>query len=103
MATYNEIAGLLGSSLLDPLMQKIGVASLIKAQQIAEDPASTLGQNQWAESCLQNPQSYSTALRNYIFAEFNVASTDQMINATDAQVQSAVDKAVDTLFSVLGN
>ena len=96
MATYVELHALRGSSQLDPLRQKIAVALTIKAHVLAQG-TPTAPQAAFAKIALATPGQYADTLLHYILAQYNAAPTATIIGATDTQVQSAVDAAVDTL------
>lgn len=98
MAIYTDLYALPGSA--ETLRQKIVVAIAVKANAIAKLASPTVGQRQWAKDALTAPAEYLPAVMNYIIADYNTAATTSIVNATDAQVQAAVNSAVDTLFGV---
>ena len=97
MATYVELSDLRGIAATDALRKKIAIACLVKANTLAGG-TPTENQKAWAVSALQDPGKYSDALLNYIIAEYNTVATSAITDATDAQVQTAVNEAIDTLF-----
>lgn len=99
MATYAEIHTLRGSSTIGPLRQKINVAIAIKANTLAKATPSA-AQGAWAKAALANPDSFQELILNYILAEYSASTVATIENATDAQVQTAVNAAVVTLLEV---
>jgi hypothetical protein len=100
MATYIELNNLRGDPNASVLRQKISVAIAIKANALAKLPTPTTAQKDWAKVALANPENYNGILLNYILADNAVAAVGAITGATDEQVQTAVDAAVDTLLSV---
>lgn len=99
MATYTELHNLRGATGADVLQQKIAVALCIKANALAK-ATPTQAQVEWAKSALANPDAYVGLVLNYILADYNTATVSAITGATDAQVQGAVDAAVNTLLGV---
>lgn len=99
MATYTELHTLRGATGADVLQQKIAVAICIKANALAK-ATPTQAQKDWAKSALANPDSYGGLILNYILADYNTATVSAITGASDAQVQTAVNAAVDTLLGV---
>jgi hypothetical protein len=97
MATYLELHALRGASATDPLKQKIAVAIAIKANSIAKLPTPTAEQKAWAVSALADPNRDVGTVLAYILAEYNAQATSAITGASDANVQAAVNAAVDTL------
>lgn len=97
MATYTELHALRGAATTEPLKQKIAVAIAIKANAIAKLQAPTDGQKAWAVSALADPGKDVGTVLNYILAEYNTQPTGVITGASDANVQAAVNAAVDTL------
>ena len=98
MATYLELAAARGATTSDPLKQKITVAIAIKANLISNDAVPSQQLLTWAQSALTAPDQYLWPMLNYIFAEYHTAPIATITNATDTQVQDAVNVAVDTIF-----
>lgn len=99
MATYLELHTLRGSTDLDTLSHKIRVAIAVKANVLAK-ASPTAAQKAFAVAALGNPDVYLSTITNYILADYNTATTAAIVSATDAQVQTAVNAAVDTLLGV---
>jgi hypothetical protein len=100
MATYIELQSLRGSTLSSPLREKINVAITIKANILAKLPTPTAAQVAWSKAALESPESFQNIVLNYILADYHTQTTTVIQNATDAQVQTAVNAAVDTLLGV---
>lgn len=97
MATYSELHALRGSSTANSLKEKIAVAITIKANAISKLATPTAEQKAFAINALGNPNAYLDTVFNYILADYNTYTTDQITGAVDASVQTAVNSAVDTL------
>ena len=100
MATYQELYNLNGDVEAAVLRQKIMVGIAIKANAIAKLAAPTATQVAWAKAALSDPAQYLPIVFNYILADYNAISIVSITTATDAQVQTAVNAAVDTLLGV---
>lgn len=100
MATFAELYALRTSNQLVGLSSKIEVALIIKANTIAKLPTPTAEQRAFAVAALKNPGEYQGTVLNYILAEYNATSTTAITDATDVQVQTAVNSAVDTLLGI---
>ena len=96
MATYIDLY----DAVLVPLEKQIMVALSIKANVIAKSANPTAAQRAFAVAALRDPVTYLHTVKNYILAEYNTASLSVILGATDAQVQAAVNSAVDTLLGV---
>jgi hypothetical protein len=99
MATYTELHALRGDASSATLLQKIAVAICIKANALAK-ATPTAAQRDWAKAALANPEVYVGIVLNYILADYNTATAVAITGATDTQVQTAVNAAVDTLLGV---
>lgn len=97
MATYTELHALRGAATTEPLKQKIAVAIAVKANAIAKLQTPTAEQKAWAVSALADPNKDVGLVLNYILAEYNTQNASVITGASDANVQLAVNAAVDTL------
>jgi len=97
MATYQELHALRGAATTEPLKQKIAVAIAIKANAITKLGSPTAAQKAWAVSALADPGKDIATVLNYILAEYSAQATGAITGASDANVQTAVNAAVDTL------
>mgnify|MGYP003403154145 CR=1 FL=1 len=100
MATYSELYAVSGNSTLPTLEKQIMVALMIKANAIAKLASPTAPQKEFARTALGDPSIYRQTVMNYILAEYNTATVATIAAATDTQVQTAVNSAVDTLLGV---
>lgn len=96
MATYTELYDFVSAA----LDKRIIAGIIIKANLIAKLTTPTAAQKAFAVEALGNPANYLATVRNYILADYNTAATSAINAATDAQVQTAVNAAVDTLLGV---
>lgn len=99
MAIYTDLFAIIGSSAAESLRQKIVVGIAIKANLLAK-ATPTEAQKAWAKDALAHPTNYLPLVLNYIVADYNAATISAITNATDSQVQTAVNAAVDTLLGV---
>lgn len=97
MATYLELYTASGAGVLVDLEKKIVIAIAIKANTIAKSATPTAAQKAWAIEALRTPTAYLQTVLHYILAEYNTATVAVITGATDAQAQTAVNAAVDTL------
>jgi hypothetical protein len=101
MATYTELQNLLGNgATLSPLRLKIRFAIAVKAHAIATSAQPTAAQSAWAVEALRAPETYEDMSLRFIFSQFRAQTTTVITNATDEQVQEAVNGVVDTLLGV---
>jgi len=95
MATYAEL--LLAAQNGD-LTDKILVACFISADTIRQESGATANHANrllWAKSVFENPERERDRMKWAVLAENKALTFAQIINATDTQVQTAVDQAVD--------
>ena len=98
MATYNELATIQSDPGWQSLQQKIETATAIKAQSVIDAPAPPAARLDWARESIASVRSAANDLRFYVVAANNTATIAQIIGATDAQVQTNIDAAVDALY-----
>ena len=96
MAAYTDLY----DANLGALDKQITVALCIKANIIAQLSTPTALQKAFAVAALRDPATYLPAIRNYIIAQYNTQTVAVIQAATDLQVQTAVNSAVDTLLGV---
>ena len=92
MATYIELFGLKDDS---DLQDKVAVAIAIKAQAIRDLGAPTQGQRDWANDVAADPVAEVGRVLWIVLAVNKDATVPQISGATDANIQAAVDAAVD--------
>lgn len=97
MATYTDIYTFLQGDASEPLAQKVAVALAVKAVSfLAGTP--TAAQKAWAQSCLQNPDTYIVPVVRALVAYNRLLTTAQMAAAPEGEVQTQVDAVVDKVF-----
>jgi hypothetical protein len=99
MATYSE---LLNASSSDTLRQKVRVACVIAAEKVRTEATSVTNHTArmaWAKSVYANPEAEGNRMVWAVLAQNAGATFAQIIGATDATVQTAVDTAVDVFAS----
>lgn len=97
MATYSE---LLQASESEALRNKVRVACVIAAEAIRTEPANTpnrANRLKWARSVLTTPDGDVRAMLWAVLAQNASLSLAAIVGASDAQVQTAVNAAVDVL------
>lgn len=97
MATYFELHDLMSSSSILDLRRRLRVAIVIKCNAVAKAASPTAAAKEWARSALRDPQQYEDMVLRYVLADNAAATTAQITAASDAQVQTAVNAAVDAL------
>jgi hypothetical protein len=97
MATLAELAGLRGSAGWDDLVHKIRAAAAIKAVAIAEEATPTAEELAWAKAYLAGPAAMADQIVHYVVADNAGFTTAQILGASDAAIQTAVNAAVDNL------
>lgn len=101
MATYLELSNAEGDAGFTNLRSKVKAAATIKAQLIvAQAGAATSKARDWAIGALQLPSSVVLPLFFFVLADNANLTVAQLQNASDAAVQTAVNKAVDQLFAL---
>lgn len=97
MATYLELYDLASSATITDLRKRIQVAITIKAQAIAEAASPPVASLEWAKAAFGNPGHYEQTILHFVLADNAAAAVGSISGATDAQVQAAVNAAVDNL------
>jgi len=96
MATYTELRNLFNQ---DALRNRVEVALIIKSQLIIKETTPSDARIEWAKNVLSNSRSEAESFVKYVLAA-NANSTIEQINgASDADVSTAVDAAVDALYT----
>ncbi|MFS2027071.1 hypothetical protein [Massilia sp. CT11-137] len=99
MATYVE---LLNASANDMLRQKVRVACVIAAEKVRTEATGTTNhaaRMAWAKAVYANPEAEGNRMVWAVLAQNAGVTLAQIIGATDATVQTAVDAAVDVFAS----
>lgn len=99
MATYIEM---LSAAANDTLRQKVLVACLVAAEKIRLEATGTTNHALrlvWAKAAFANPEAESLRMVRAVVVQNAAFTLAQIIGATDASVQTAVDAAVDVFAS----
>lgn len=96
MATYLDIFGLRSS---DTLRNKVSVAITVKAAALIDAANPTNAQIAWANAAVLNPAAKTDGLLTYLLAKNNALTTGQISGVSDADIQTAVNAAVDKLIA----
>lgn len=97
MASYIELYAASGGGQMVTLRQQICVAISIKALAVSQNGTATAAQKAWAINALDDPVKYQDSILRFILAQFSAQSIATISSATDTQVQTAVNSAVETL------
>jgi len=95
MATYAELLQAAGN---DSLRQQVRVASFVAAEKVRTESGATTNHAArlvWAKSVFANPESEGNRMLWAVLAQNRASTLAQIIGASDAAVQTAVDAAVD--------
>ena len=99
MATYLE---LLGAQNNDTLRQKVLVGCFIAAEKVRGEAAGTTNHTArlaWAKAVFANPERESERMIWAVLAQNAATPLASITGATDSQVQTAIDAAVDVFAS----
>jgi len=102
MATYAELLAIAtaGDGTTTALRTRIAVAIPIACEAIRTEAVGTANHAArvaWAGKVIQNPGAYVDQVLWAVLAQNNTATTSQILNATDATVQTGVNNAVNLL------
>lgn len=95
MATYSELL-ILASN--EALFNKVRVACWVAADTVRAEPDTTpnhANRIKWAKSVFENPDKVAQDMVYAVLAQNKDATAASITGASDAQVQAAVDNAVD--------
>jgi hypothetical protein len=95
MATYAELNSLQNN---DTIIEKVRVACVIAAEVIRGESGETdnhANRRLWAAAVFANPRGEGTRMLWAVIAANRDNTLEQIAGASDAQVQTAVDAAVD--------
>lgn len=98
MATYFELATLTEEADWDAFLQKVLVATAIKATAIINAAAPSPEALAWARDAIGRPRAAGEDLVWYVVASNETASVAQILAATDSAIQTNIDAAVDALY-----
>lgn len=95
MATYVELFGLLEN---DALKQKIAIACMVACEAIRNEAGATANHDarvRWAGEVLRSPRQMGEQMWRAVLAQNNALTVAQINGASDANIQTAVNNAVD--------
>lgn len=98
MATYAELLSIATTN--DAFKQKIKVAVIVACDVIRAEPEATPNRTArlaWARATLQNPDEAAAQMVLAVLAQNRALSVAQITGASDADVQTAVNGAVNLL------
>ena len=97
MATYPELRSLFAEA---PLRNRLEVAILIKAREVLNDLGSSIERINWADAALTPSVTAAQAKRmlSYLLGGAVGLSHAEILALPDADLQAAVDAAVDLLY-----
>jgi len=98
MATYTELYDLRNDS---EFRNKVAVAVVIAAEEKLSGTPTT-AEAQWAVNAISNPGEVAKQVINLVLAANNSATPTQILEATDAAIQTNVDAVVDGLVAAGG-
>ena len=98
MATYAELAAIRQEPLWNDLIDKIVVATSIKASEVIDSatPAATL--LEWAKRAIAKPSDAANDIAFYVVAANKTATIAQILSAVDGDIQTNVDAAIDSIY-----
>lgn len=99
MATLTELVTLFSDS---ALRNRVTAAAIIKAQATLANVAAPAGRKAWAETCLASTGNTVDLLFKYIIAQNATAELSAITGASDANVQTAVNAAIDAVYPAEG-
>lgn len=97
MASYLDLKQIKANPGYPDWAARVEFAISVSAETIAKDPQSTAGKDDWARKALGNEAALRPGFENYVLADNRSSSVQQILEATDLQIQEAVDEAVAAL------
>ena len=92
MATYAEIRTLFNDS---ALKNRVATAVIIAANGILNEVTPSINRKAWANKAFQGPEGESVRVLMSVLAANNSATVAQITGASDTQIQTNVDAAID--------
>lgn len=99
MATLLEIHEMMGTPETGDFKKKIRTAITIKAKLIAASSDPTAAEITWAKMALHSLDTIFDQVLRFVVADNANLTVSQIQNASDAPIQTSVNKAIDTLLS----
>jgi hypothetical protein len=100
VATYAELLDIRDGPTGDALRRKVRIAVVVAADLIRQETPGVAARRAWAREALQNPNAAADSMIWAILAQNRAFTFAQITGATDAEVQTAVNAAVDLLAGV---
>lgn len=97
MATYSELYNFKANPGYPEWAGRVEFAISVSAETIAKDSQATTGKKDWAVRALAAPSTVRPGMEQYVLADNRSASVQQILEATDMQIQTNVDEAVAAL------
>jgi primosomal replication protein N len=100
MATYSDLFDIFSGTNPDAnaLLNKIAIAVIVAAETVRnESPATVNHANRlaWAKKANQEPQARAREMFSAILGQNQAATVSQIVNASDATIQTAVENVID--------
>ena len=95
MATYAELAAIHQDAAWSAFSEKVRVAVFVRADAIRLDGAATAARKAWAIRATCEPAKVMEEIRAMIVAANKSATVTQILTASDAAIQTAVDAAAN--------
>ena len=95
MAAYSELRGLFNNS---ELKNKVEVACIVAAEAIMQEDTGTTNHSNrlvWAKKAFEDPNQTANGMLMALLAQNKDQTTGVITGASDAQIQTNVDTAVD--------
>jgi hypothetical protein len=95
MATYAEIASIFGH---DSLRNRVQVACVVAGDKIVKEDAQTVNHANrltWAKRAFSSSRSVAENILPYLLAAYREAPLQNIIDASDEDIQAAVDAVVN--------
>ena len=100
MATYAELLNIRDSQIGDNLRRQVRIAVVVAADLIRLETPGIPERRAWARAALQYPNQAADQMLWAVLAQNRAATVAQITGASDADVQSAVNTAVNLLSGV---
>lgn len=100
MATYAELLNIRDGQIGDGLRRQVRIAVVVAADLIRLENPSTTERRAWARAALQDPDRAADQMVWAVLAQNRAFTVAQITGASDADVQNAVNTAVNLLAGV---
>jgi hypothetical protein len=100
MATYIELLDIASTPSGDALRRRLRIAVVVAADLIRQETPGTPERRAWARTALENPDAAARQMEWAVLAQNRAATVAQITGASDADVQNAVNSAVNLVAGV---